>query len=284
VSTKSILSMVAAGTVGALSIAQTAQAALTINFKFTDNTTSKTFASISSGQLITINIWAKATNNGNVAPEGLQSAIVAAVSTLNQAGITGGLTTAVRGTSWTGSGSQVGSSNNISADGLADWGSTAVTTNNIAAFPYFRARTTNAQVDADPVGNPGAADGGNAQIDFANQNDLSGTRAPTIQDGVTDQEWLIGRVVFTASAAAASGSVSYNPVVPTAGGLTSTATWWEDSTNATTAAVPVGGKTDATSGAVFSGGTGVTFSVVPEPTTLGLAGLAGLGLLRRRRA
>lgn len=275
---KSLLKYVAVSTIGVLAIGQAAEAALTIDLRFaTGDPKSKT---INAGELTPIVIYAWAIDrgaSGNAGREGLQSAMLALQSTLNSAGLSGSLTSGTRSSGWTGSGSQNGAASNLTADGIGDWGSLAPTGASLAV-DAFRARTSASRVDT------------GAQIDFGDQGDApDNTPTAGVKNALSDGGWefRLGTFTFTPTAANAAGSVSYTPAVPSqgAGGI-GTAGWWEDSTTFATANPPDGGKNNAsgTYGPAAGGGVTITVAGIPEPTSLGLAGLAGLGLLRRRRA
>ncbi|MBC7783582.1 MAG: PEP-CTERM sorting domain-containing protein [Burkholderiales bacterium] len=307
---KSILKVAAATAVGVLGFGQAADAALTVEFRFNptvvvthedpdtfelvtdanNGTNGATYsgdnktATLTTLSPIAISLYGRVTGatNGTAAREGLQSAIVAAISQIVSPGIAGSITRTNLGPSWTGSGAESGLASNLSADGVGDWGSTAQV-NNTAGQAFFRPRTGNATTAGAPVNfgltpagatNAGLGSGNGSQVTFI------GADASANVEGY---EHLLGYLIFKPTAVA-PGTLVYNPAVPALGGTTAAATWNEDSTNVSSSNNPNGGKTPAsgTFGVAVNGG--VTLNVVPEPTTLGLAGLAGLGLLRRRRA
>jgi len=266
---KSHLKFVAAATLGTLGLVQSSNAALLIDLRFTDGTHNYSIPSPGNTAPITINAWAQVTGtSGNAAEEGLQSAMLALKSAIVSAGITGSITSASLGSSWNGSGSGLGVASNLSADSIGDWGNSANNTIGSGISSFFRARTTKSQ---------------NNQVDWGDAN--SAGTFNNLADG--GAEFLVGSFTFTPTAAALGAILNYVPVVPL-GGTTGPSGWFEDTADKT-AGSPTGSKNQsngsfgpATPNAAGVGA--VTITVLPEPTTLGLAGLMGLGLLRRKRA
>ncbi|MBC7784340.1 MAG: hypothetical protein H7144_10920 [Burkholderiales bacterium] len=243
-----------------------ARADLKIDLRFADG--SKTL-NVDPGNLTPINIYAwgiVSGQSGNAKEEGLLSAVVALQSQINSAGISGSITAGVRGTGWGGVGSQSGKASNLSTDGIGDWGSKE---NSGAGLPaaWFRARTTKS------VNNP---------VDWADGNSPDDSVSNSLSDG--GAEFLLGRFVFTPTAMPNGASLKYNPVTP-AGGAISPGIWWEDTDNKNVAS-PTGGKSAGTGSygpARKAGMSSEAMAVLPEPTSLGIAAVAGIGLLRRRR-
>ncbi len=265
---KSLLN-VSVASLGVLAISQAVEASLIVDLRFTDGNDAKI---INAGDLtpITIQAWAAVTGAaGNNAEEGLQSVIAAIRSNIVLPGITGGITSASLASGWGGSGSAVGVATNLSADGIGDWGNASNTPLTLGTT-FFRARTTKSVPN---------------QIDFGDATSPAGSTFNNLADG--GAEFLIGTFTFTPTAAATGAVLRYAPST-VLGGTVAPAGWWEDAGD-TSAANPTGGKlvANGTLGPATPNAlqvNAVTITVIPEPTTLGLAGLAGLGLIRRRRA
>jgi len=267
---KSLLNTVVISSFGALALSSAANAALTVDLRFTDGSHGK---SINVGDLtpITIQAWAVATGTtGNVNEEGLQSLILAVKSSIASAGITGNITSAALGTGWNGSGSNLGSSSNISADGIGDWGNQNNTPLSIGGTNFFRPRTTKSVNNA---------------VDWGDGDSPAGSVHTQLADG--GDEFLVGTFTFTPTAAALGGILKYAPSTPL-GGTVAPAGWYEDTADKT-AGSPTGVKSQATGSfgpaqpnAALTNA--VTLTVVPEPTSLGFLGLGALAALRRRRA
>jgi hypothetical protein len=111
---------------------------------------------------------------------------------------------------------------------------------------------------------------GDGDLDVGSNNNASASnffsaRSSTAPNPVFGPHVLVGTMSMTLGAPASGGNtlVNFRPRVSSTAG-----SWFEDGTQITSSA--------------FSAGAPVTL-IVPEPTTLGLAGVAGLGLLARRR-
>ncbi len=263
--------VVMSGLIGIAALGSFARADLKIDLRFANG--SKTLQA-NPGDLtpITINAWAMVKGAaGNAKVEGLNSAVLALQSQIISAGIAGSITSAVRAPGWGGVGSQSGTSSNLSADGIGDWGST---TNAGTSLPpaWFRARTTKTT---------------NNQVDWGDANSPAGSTYHDLADG--GAEFLVGVFTFTPTAMPSGASLKFNPGTPT-GGLIAPATWFEDTTSST-ASQPTGGKTPGTGSygsARLDGASRSTLAfsdvgTLPEPASLGLIGLAGLAMLRRNR-
>lgn len=127
--------------------------------------------------------------------------------------------------------------------------------------------TTGVPTDSDADGDLDALGGTtNASYMFARSPtpNIQGSRT-----GADSEEFLLGTVTFTVGSDVSSGSVSIVPVKPSTG-IAAPAAFLQDNANSTAALY------------LASGHTGVTL-VVPEPASMGLVGLAGLGFFARRR-
>ncbi len=266
---KSHLNIVAAATLGVVGLNQVSNASLMIDLRFADG--GKNYAVATPGSLapITINAWAVATGTaGNASEEGLQSVIAAIRSQIVNAGITGSITSAQLAPGWGGSGSSVGVATNTSADGIGDWGNASNTPLTLGST-FFRARTAKVAPN---------------QIDYGDASSPAGSVFNNLADG--GAEFLIGTFTFTPTATPLGAVLKYAPSTSN-GGTVAPAGWWEDSSD-TSASNPNGGKLVSTgtlgpANPNAGGVNAVTITVIPEPTTLGLAALAGMGLIRRRR-
>jgi hypothetical protein len=101
-------------------------------------------------------------------------------------------------------------------------------------------------------------------------------RSDTLTAGTSNldaqsEEVKIGQFTFTYTGGSASAFINFVPRT----GTSAAATWFEDGEENTSSHNPSNG--------VFTAGTPVQVSVVPEPGTLTVAALAGLALLARRR-
>jgi len=238
------------GTFGA---SQRAHASLIVDLRATDGSKS---VSVTPGNPVTLELWAIVTGANASHDDTIQSVAGDVVST---GALLGNLTaTPYAGFEpfpgffvgkFNGLGSQAGKVQDLDADTDLDVG-TPMTAQNVTDF--FNARSNSQE-------NPStyAANG------FANAHNV----------GASGAEIRIGTVTFTPSAGA-SGSTLVNfihRVENNGAPATEGAVWVED-----------GVPKNPTNG-TYGEGSPVTLSVVPEPTSLALAGIAGLGMLNRRR-
>jgi hypothetical protein len=236
-----------------------ANAGVVYDLRFADN--SHTQLAVA-GQTYTLQLWARVSGtNGNVTDESIQSTLTSLVSTqvLGGALATGGITSvSVNPTFQSSSGTTPlftnGTANNISSDGIVDWGGTSTTT----ADPGYIVPRASGQVFG------GGADGA-----LVNAN--------TWEFQLATLTINVGSINATPAPGSATtfGSLKPNATGP---GLAATyvtarvdnAIYNVASNNATRIADTYGNSL------------GVTF-LVPEPASLGLAGVAAVGLLGRRR-
>jgi hypothetical protein len=233
-----------------LIVSGAASAGVVYDLRFADGSHTQGAAA---GQTYTLELYARVSGtNGNVADEALTSSYVQIVSTQSGGGAltSGGLTAATLVSPFNESGSRIGTTNNITADGIADWGGGA----NLTNTTYMLARTAIT----------GGALGG-------------GTIGTAVGDG---NSWEFKVATFTVSVASANGgTTSFNVVKPTAVnsgiGAGTYVIYQEDAVSKA--------LTNANAGSAYANSTGVTFVPVPEPTSLGLIGAAAVGLIGRRR-
>jgi len=231
-----------------------ANAGVVYDLRFADN--SHTQVAVA-GQSYTLQLWARVSGtNGNVSDEGIQSIIGSIVSTQGSGGAlaTGGITSVTLNPSFTSSSgttvlSTAGTSNNITADGIVDWGGTSTST---ADAGYIVPRAG------------GIITGGGSEGVLVNAN-----------------TWEFQLATLTVNVGSVgAGSTTFTSVKPNATGPGIAATY-------IVARVDNVGYNVASNNATriadtYGNSTGVTF-IVPEPASLGLAGVAAVGLLGRRR-
>jgi hypothetical protein len=205
------------------------------------------------GQTYQLDLWARVSGtNGTVTDEGLSNSYVTVLSGQSGgAAITaGGVTSGAAVAPWTVG--RNGSGADLNSDGIGDWGSTGTATNNTN---YMFARTPT-------VGGENAG----------------GAQGQAYSGG---WEFKIATFDVSAGAVGVSGETTFNVVKPpaTSTGGVGTTTYATAKVDNTTYNVT---STNAVALGVYSGSTGVTF-VVPEPASIGLLGVAAVGLLGRRR-
>jgi MYXO-CTERM domain-containing protein len=209
---------------------------------------------VEAGNTVTMSIFAQVSGTNAANDDTVQSVAGNIVST---GGLLGNLSAAPTNTgsglfNFRGNGAQNGATQDLDADGDLDVG-TPMNNQNVTQF--FNARSNG------PV-TPGTV--------------LSASQA----------EVLIGRVTFTVGAGADGETfVNFvNRVENNGTPATEGAVWFQDGGFDGDGNVQsVNPFNPTVAGAVFDRGSAVRLSVIPEPTGLALAGVAGLGLLARRR-
>lgn len=204
-----------------------------------------------------VELWARASGtNGTNTDEGIQNSLLVLTSTQSSGGaaLAGGLANGNRVAPFDQTGSRNGVANNITNDGMGDWGGTAteVGTDTTYMLPRSAAAT------------------------FANTG---------VGNAVDSNTWEFRLATFDLNVTDASGTgiTSYNVIKPAAlkSGVStvSYAAFRQD--NATTNLTPTN------SAGFYAASTGIQLlsaaPVTPEPASLGLIGAAAVGLLGRRR-
>jgi hypothetical protein len=225
--------------------------------------------SVQAGDTIVFRVFADVTGAaGNAAPDAIQSLSGSFLS--NGGGNFGNLTLTAAGITapFGASGSAAGAQTDLDGDGDLDIGS-----NNPgvpAGFFAMRSASLTGPRSTDAAGNSVFPAGAN----------------PTDIPNGTEYRIISNLRMVVGASAAGSTLVNYRTRVSNTGGF-----WSEDATEVST------DNGDGTTAFSYTGGVshtdttdvtglGVTLSAggtVPEPATLGLAGLAGLGMLARRR-
>jgi hypothetical protein len=165
---------------------------------------------------------------------------------------------------FTASGAASGTSQDIDGDGDNDLGSAGATSTG-----KFTVRSGSPTVAATVIagGAPVPLGTSNADPEPARTRLASGEGPGTPEDS----EFRIGTLRFIVSAAQiGTGSNTTLSFVPRPDPIAGAATWFED-------------DVAKAAGPGFLAGAGINVSVIPEPASLGLLGMAGLGLLARRR-
>jgi len=177
-----------------------------------------------------------------------------------------------------GSGFNAGALADLDGDGDIDVGNTDANAANPTGWALWRAATGSGEEG------PGSTDLSGTNI-YGNKP-IGGSADPANAPSGNGFDYFLGTVRFIVTDAAQANSVVGFEPRPLSGNTT----WFEnaqriltDNGDGTTAVSYQGGTT----GTAFSVGSGVTLvggggGVVPEPASLGLAGLAGLSLLARR--
>jgi len=223
--------------------------------------TAKSVTNASVGQTVTMNVWAMVTGTDPAAPDLLQSVSGSFLSSLG--GLTGNLNVSNIPAQFAKLASSLGLVTDLDGDGDLDVGSN----NQGDADNFFRARSDVivGRFSTDSDGNP-----------------LAGFTANTIANGT---EFRIAQLRFVVGGGGTT-QVNFRPATNH-----EAAVWAED-----------GGETtaDGDAGTVHQYGGGTTLApdtgnesagafvqiqggLTPEPTSLGLLGFAGMGLLARRR-
>ena len=246
-------SFVAAAIFAAL-MASAARASLVVNLRFADGSTTHQLTAADVGTDIEIDVWASITGQNPPSANnffGIQYLYYNVVSSLPDGGGTGvngaidASANALVAPFNAINGTNVGTTQDINGDGVADVGSNTDPT----AVPKPRANAPIFDDSSSAVKNP----------------------LPT------GYEFEVEKLFFHVNSLAI-GETEFVPVVPTsllAGAELVGADWWQDSSTDTSNA-------GSFMNGPYSGGTAVTFVNVPEPTGIAMLVAVG-GLLRRRR-
>jgi len=237
----------------ALVTAGTAEAALVVSLRFADGSTSKDVSAATPGTTYVVDVWMSATGADANANEGFNAAYFGAQTDNLTPNVDGDVTARATATTFSASGNSLGTIQSLShapygADAMDDVGGAAL--NNSTG--WMRATAGSGTYVSTPDEDPVAA----------------------------GFQTRVGTVTFTINAVDTAGlggptdSVTLKPILPSTLLASTRATWLQDGAQVNAGTAGTGG---------YSTGGGVTFSVVPEPATLGLAAVAGLGLLARRR-
>jgi len=246
-------------------IASQASAAMVLDLRFADGSKTKALGAADAGKTVTVLIYAKVTGtDGLTTNDGLVNMFMSTTSQIvgtsmfvsNTAGFMSGATA---GSQTAFNITKAGASADLNADGIKDVGSTS--TSSTPSSNYISLASVNTPL--------------------AKYAGDSGVVGAAITGGY---EFLVGQLTFTVGTFTGNvdntSQVKINAVVPNWTGTTySKATWYQDGT-------AVGNKklwyTSTSPGNSLTAGTAITFTYVPEPATMGLILLGGLGLLARR--
>ena len=248
------LAAAAALSAGAL-CAGTAEAALVVSLKFADGSTSKNVSTATPGTTYVVDVWMSATGADANANEGFNAAYFGAQTDNLTPNVDGDVTARTTAAAYSASGNSLGTIQSLShapygADAMDDVGGTALNSSTGWMRATAGSGTYVSSPDEDPV-------------------------APGFQTRVGTVTFTIN-AVDTAGLSGPTDSVTLNPILPSTLLAATRATWLQDGVQVNA----------GSTGATYSTGGGVTFSVapIPEPATLSLAAAAaGLGLLARRR-
>jgi len=290
----------AVAAVGLAGVASTAKASMVVDIRALNGTRSNTNHSVvvpSVGFTVTMGIYARITgadstqlvgdwdvegdDNDTRNNDSLQitSGSFQSVGGLlgNMNSVAGNVNYASRATPMDASGSKVGVASDWDSDGDLDVGTNGTDPTNMwivrSGGPTFATVFDNAPLDTDnpaPSGKTGAG-----WMVYDTSNDVPGQSGADTQESIlnnTTSEIRVGTLKFIV-AAAGNGAAAINFVrrpVDDPGAFL----WFED--GAPTGKYPGSGGGTLTT-------TGVNVSLAPEPGTIGLLGIASLGLLARRR-
>jgi len=148
-----------------------------------------------------------------------------------------------------------GAANNVSADGIGDWGGTSANLND-TNYMWSRTGTSGGEVGGGTIG---------------------------VADGTTGWQFKVATFDLVVGATGGTGVTAFNPVKPNAtftGSTIVNATYVVAKVDNTTLNITT---TNAASSGTYSGSTGVSLVPVPEPTAIGLLGVGAVGLISRKR-
>jgi hypothetical protein len=250
VSGKGMLAGLVIGAIGASTA--TSEAALVVNLRFDDGSLTKDVTSAAPGTQYTVDVWMSVTGSAAGA-EGFQGAYFGVQSDDLTTNVTGDITGRSRLAPFNAAG---GSDGTIQSLSLAPYGAD----------------------DIDDLGGPNLSSSTGFMRAYAGSGTFITAGGTSITDGV---EFKVATVTFTLGAVNTTGalpggttSLTLNPILPGSLLASTRATWTQDGVNVNAGTTGTGG---------YSTGSSVSFTVIPEPATLGLLGLGSLLGLRRRR-
>jgi hypothetical protein len=225
-----------------------ASAGLVYDLRFADG--SHTQGAVA-GQTYTLEVWARVSGtNASTTDERLTNSYVNIVSTQASGGAitSGGLSGGTLVTPFDGAGTRAGGGSDYNGDGVVDWGSTSTAQAN-TNYMFSRTSTLGGEAAGGTLGESGG--------------------------GLT---WEFKLATFTVTATATGGgTTAFNMFKPAQTSL-SGATYATAQVDGTTFNV-----TNTNQQGTYTGSTGVLFTAIPEPASLGLLGAAAIGLIGRRR-